>query len=142
MTSENKAPERIYFQPEFAQKYVAKLSPRRARIPATEYVRADLFEASAAMASRQNALIDTLRDELAKARSPFNPPKGQIDANLWFWRCRAEMLEEVSVKRLEEAKAMRDAAMKATRNAEREVEAMGRTISKLQEKLAAYEVKT
>lgn len=72
MTSENKALERIWLGRD--NRYVGSPWLRLASDfddededgEVQEYVRADLLEASAAMASRQNALIDTLRDELAK----------------------------------------------------------------------------
>lgn len=70
MTSENKAPDRIWAwegdeQDGWENAYATVASDTAGSV---EYVRADLFEASAAMASRQNALIDTLRDELAKEK--------------------------------------------------------------------------
>lgn len=71
MTSENKAPDRIWAwegdeQDGWENAYATVASDISGSV---EYVRADLFEASAVMASRQNALIDTLRDELAKEKA-------------------------------------------------------------------------
>ena len=73
MTNENKAPERIWLGRD--NRYVGSPWIRLASDfedededgATQEYVRADLFEASAAMASRQNALIDTILDEPAKS---------------------------------------------------------------------------
>lgn len=76
-----------------------------------------------------------VRADLVTPPDPFNPPKGQIDSTLWFWRCKAESATEYAVENATEAKAMRDEAIQLKRKAEKEVEAMGRRIATLEAKL-------
>lgn len=66
----------------------------------------------------------------------FNPPPGQLDAGLWFWRCRAETVEKIAQKMRDEAQAQMVESLKIRRKADTELEAMGRQIAKLNEQIA------
>jgi predicted ribosome quality control (RQC) complex YloA/Tae2 family protein len=65
-------------------------------------------------------------------KTPFTPPEGQLDSTLWYWRCRAEIAEAYSTKSLADATAMKAVALKTRKQADKELETMGRRLAKLE----------